>query len=132
MLQRRTLALSVAMLLALCAPLLAQDKDRPEVKVPVNPLLENHSKWFKPKKIYDLKQYHCPLKQIPQDLSYEVYSAVGFDLANTIVIKGPNRRRSDGEREIIIVDTLGNPEITRRTIQQFRDQNILPKGRLPI
>jgi alkyl sulfatase BDS1-like metallo-beta-lactamase superfamily hydrolase len=131
MLQRRTLALSLAMLLALCAPLLAQDKDRPEVKVPANPLLENHSNWFKPKKIYDLKQDHYPLKQIPQDLSYEVYSAVGFDLANTIVIKGPSRR-SDGEREIIIVDTLGNPEITRRTIQQFRDQNILPKGRLPI
>ncbi|HKQ09089.1 MAG TPA: alkyl sulfatase dimerization domain-containing protein [Blastocatellia bacterium] len=132
MLRKRAFALSLAALsLALCAPALAQDKDRPEIKVPVNPLLENHSNWFKPKKIYDLKQDHYPLKELPSDLSYEVYSAVGFDLANTIVIKGP-KRRGDGERELIIVDTLGNPEVTRRTIEHFRSQNILPKGRLPI
>ena len=130
---KRALALSAAVLLALCAPLLAQDKDRPEVKVPVNPLLKNHSNWFEPRTIYNLKQNHYPLRdsEMPKDLAYDAYSAVGFDLANTIIIKGPGRR-ADGEREIIIVDTLGNPEITRRTIQQFRDQGILPAGKLPI
>ncbi|MEN3335393.1 MAG: hypothetical protein V7641_4758 [Blastocatellia bacterium] len=130
MLYARMLNLCAALLLLIfCAPALAQDK--PEIKVPVNPLLERHSNWFKPKKIYDLKQDHYPLQQIPSDLSYDVYSAVGFDLANTIIIKGP-QRRADGERELIIVDTLGNPEVTRQTINEFRKQKILPEGRLPI
>jgi alkyl sulfatase BDS1-like metallo-beta-lactamase superfamily hydrolase len=125
----RTLGLCAALLLLIVsAPATAQDQ--PEIKVPVNPLLERHTNWFKPKKIYDLKKDHFPLQQTPADLSYDVYSAVGFDLANTIVIKGPARR--DGTRELVIVDTLGNPEVTRRTIQQFREQGILPQGRLPI
>jgi alkyl sulfatase BDS1-like metallo-beta-lactamase superfamily hydrolase len=126
----RLLSLPVAvLLLVLCATALAQDK--PEIKVPVNPLLERHSNWFKPKKIYDLKQDHYPLAQMPQDLNYDVYSAVGFDLANTIIIKGP-KLSANRERELIIVDTLGNPEITRQTINEFRRQKILPEGRLPI
>lgn len=125
----RTLCLCAAMLLlVLCAPTLAQDK--PEVKVPVNPLLENHSNWFKPRQIYNLKKDHFPLQQVPAGLKYDVYSAVGYDLANTIVIKGPQLR--NGKRELVIVDTLGNPEITRRTIEEFRKQGILPAGRLPI
>jgi linear primary-alkylsulfatase len=129
MLHSRILALCGAAFLGLGVPALGQD--RPEIKVPVNPLLERHTNWFKPQKIYDLKQDHYPLKEVPRDLTYDVYSAVGFDLANTIVIKGPKLSQS-GERELIIVDTLGNPEVTRRTIQHFRDQHILPKGPLPI
>jgi Alkyl sulfatase and related hydrolases len=130
MLHTRLLNLRVAvLLLVLCATALAQDK--PEIKVPVNPLLERHSNWFKPKKIYDLKQNHYPLAQVPQGLNYDVYSAVGFDLANTIIIKGP-KLSANRERELIIVDTLGNPEVARQTINEFRKQKILPEGRLPI
>ncbi|MBL8299799.1 MAG: MBL fold metallo-hydrolase, partial [Rhodanobacteraceae bacterium] len=69
---------------------------------------------------------HYPLPNYPADLSYEVYSAVGFDLANTILIQGP-KRDAKGNRELIVIDTLGNPEVTHRTIKAFRDQGILPQ-----
>lgn len=93
--------------------------------VPANVLLAEHSNWFTPAKIYDLKTEHFPLPSYPPDLSYEIYSAVGFDLANTILIKGP-QRDGRGNRELIVIDTLGNPEVSHRTIQAFRAQGILP------
>lgn len=94
-------------------------------KVPVPKTLAEHSNWFTPAKIYDLRKEHNPLQQYPEGLGYDVYSAVGYDLANTIVIVGP-------KKEIVIVDTLGNPGITKRVIEQLRDQKILPQGKLPI
>ncbi|HJU38222.1 MAG TPA: hypothetical protein VJ724_01520, partial [Tahibacter sp.] len=79
--------------------------------VPANTLLAQHSNWFSPPKIYDLAKEHWPLEKYPADLGYEIYSAVGFDLANTILIKGPNRD-AKGNRELVVIDTLGNPEIS--------------------
>lgn len=93
--------------------------------VPANVLLAEHSNWFTPARIYDLSREHWPLPNYPAGLGYEAYSAVGFDLANTILIKGP-ARDSRGQRELVVIDTLGNPEITRRTIKAFRDQGVLP------
>lgn len=94
--------------------------------VPANVLLAEHSNWFSPPKIYALKTEHYPLANYPADLGYDVHSAVGFDLANTILIQGPTRD-AKGQRELVVIDTLGNPEITHRTIQAFREQGVLPK-----
>src|SRR5438270_3384135 len=95
---RLVLGLSV-LLFTLSAPALAQEssaRDKELVQqVPINPLLKNHTNWFDPVKIYDLRRDHHPLPddQFPKDLKYDVYSAVGYDLANTMVIKGPSRNR---------------------------------------
>ncbi|MBL8298162.1 MAG: hypothetical protein JNN30_07440, partial [Rhodanobacteraceae bacterium] len=70
--------------------------------VPANVLLAEHSNWFSPPKIYSLRNEHYPLPNYPADLSYEVYSAVGFDLANTILIQGP-KRDAKGNRELIVI-----------------------------
>lgn len=94
--------------------------------VPANVLLAEHSNWFTPAKIYTLRTEHYPLAQYPDGLAYDVHSAVGFDLANTILIQGP-RRDAKGNRELVVIDTLGNPAITHRTIKAFRDQGVLPK-----
>lgn len=141
---RVVLCLSV-LLIALSAPALAQDKgaqDRNVIQeVPINPLLRNHTNWFDPVRIYDLRKDHHPLPddRFPKEIKYDVYSAVGYDLANTMVIKGP--ARSDGKREIIIVDTLGNPGITKEVITTFRNTKDSrgeyifphdPKEKLPI
>ena len=73
---------------------------RAQEAVPVNPLLSAHSSWFDPVHIYDLQKEHFPLPDgdYPKGLSYEVFSAVGYDLANTIVIRGP--ARPDGRSRI--------------------------------
>jgi alkyl sulfatase BDS1-like metallo-beta-lactamase superfamily hydrolase len=121
---RLVLGLSV-LLFTLSAPALAQEsstRDKELVQqVPINPLLKNHTNWFDPVKIYDIRQDHYPLPdaQVPRDIRYDVYSAVGYDLANTMVVKGP--KNSSGQREIVIVDTLGNPGITKEVINIFRD-----------
>jgi alkyl sulfatase BDS1-like metallo-beta-lactamase superfamily hydrolase len=139
---RLVLGLSV-LLFTLSAPALAQEssaRDKELVQqVPINPLLKNHTNWFDPVKIYDLRRDHYPLPddQVPKDLKYDVYSAVGYDLANTMVIKGPSKNRL-GQREVVIVDTLGNPGITKEVINHFRTTKgvdgefILPPGPLPI
>ncbi len=135
---RRASGCLTALLVVFCAQSLAQDSTKVIQEVPINPLLKNHTNWFDPVKIYDLRKDHYPLPdaQVPKDISYDVYSAVGYDLANTMVIKGP--KRSDGQREIVIVDTLGNPGITQEVIRHFRTTRgadgefILPPGKLPI
>lgn len=116
-------------LTAFAASGLAQQKDLP-AKLPVPPLLEEHTRWFNPPTIYHLRKDHFPLKDYPEGLDYEVYSAVGYDLANTIVILGP-KRDATGNREIVIVDTLGNPGITQKVIAEFRKQGIFPAGTDP-
>lgn len=105
---------------------LAQAPPAAPAIVPANVLLAEHSNWFTPAKIYDLRREHYPLASYPAGLNYEIYSAVGFDLANTILIKGPSRAPS-GERELIVIDTLGNPEVSQRTIKAFRAQGLLPQ-----
>lgn len=109
-------------------PVMAHNESAPPAGVglvPANVLLAEHSNWFTPAKIYDLAREHWPLPSYPAGLGYEAYSAVGFDLANTILIKGP-ARDAKGNRELIVIDTLGNPEVAHRTLQAFRAQGILP------
>ena len=135
---RRASLCGIALLFVFCTQSRAQDSSKIQ-EVPINPLLKNHSNWFDPVKIYDLKQDHYPLPDAnyPKDIKYEVYSAVGYDLANTMIIKGP-KKNSKGQREVIIVDTLGNPGITKEVINHFRrtkgsdGEFILPPGPLPI
>lgn len=122
-----------AMMMAGWASGSARAQQIPEL-VPVNPLLSAHTAWFEPVKIYDLKKDHYPLPDsaFPRGLTYEVHSAVGYDLANTIVIQGPARNAA-GQRELVIVDTLGNPGITTDTIAALRKAGALPAtGKLPI
>lgn len=119
--------------LVLVSPVVPLAQEPPEL-VPVNPKLSAHTAWFEPVKIYDLKKEHFPLPDsaFPRGLKYETFSAVGYDLANTIVIHGPNRA-ADGKRELVIVDTLGNPGITKDTIAAMRKSGVLPAtGKLPI
>jgi alkyl sulfatase BDS1-like metallo-beta-lactamase superfamily hydrolase len=123
---RLVLGLSV-LLFTLSAPARAQEssaRDKELVQqVPINPLLKNHTNWFDPVKIYDLRlkndHYPLPDELFPKEIKYDVYSAVGYDLANTMVIK--DAKNSSGQREVVIVDTLGNPGITKEVINIFRD-----------
>src|SRR5207249_3160657 len=100
---RSALLCSIALLFVFCAQSFAQDSSKEIQQIPINPLLKNHTNWFDPVKIYDLKQDHYPLPDAnyPKDIKYEVYSAVGYDLANTMIIKGP-KTNSKGQREVII------------------------------
>jgi alkyl sulfatase BDS1-like metallo-beta-lactamase superfamily hydrolase len=125
---KNAVAAAGAAVLFAAMPVAAQSGKAPPADiglVPANVLLAEHSNWFTPAKIYDLAKEHWPLPSYPAGLGYEAYSAVGFDLANTILIKGP-ARDAKGNRELIVIDTLGNPEIAHRTIQAFRAQGILP------
>src|SRR5690348_12388124 len=126
----RTCGAIAALAILVAGP--APAAEPPEL-VPVNPLLSAHSNWFEPVHIYDLQREHFPLPQVPQGLSYKVWSAVGFDLANTIVLQGP-KKTADGTPEIVIVDTLGNPGITKDTIAALRKAGALPPApaKLPI
>lgn len=136
---RRASLCGIALLFVFCTQSLAQNSTKEIEQVPINPLLKNHTNWFDPVKIYDLSKDHYPLPDAnyPKDIKYEVYSAVGYDLANTMIIKGP-KTNSKGQREVIIVDTLGNPGITQEVIKHFREKigadgkPILPPGPLPI
>lgn len=121
---------AAALLAAITVPSFAQE---PPELVPVNPKLSAHTRWFEPVQIYDIKKDHFPLREIPRGLKYEVHSAVGYDLANTMVIKGPAKTK-DGLNEFIIVDTLGNPGITKDTIEALRKSGALPPkpAKLPI
>ena len=137
---RRASLCSIVLLFVFCSQSIAQNSQKQVEQVPINPLLKNHTNWFDPVKIYSLKQDHYPLPDAdyPKDIKYEVYSAVGYDLANTMIIKGP-KTNSKGQREVVIVDTLGNPGITKEVIKQFRttrgadgDFILPPTGPLPI
>jgi alkyl sulfatase BDS1-like metallo-beta-lactamase superfamily hydrolase len=114
-------------LLVLCLivlPLFAAERPTPP---PVNPLLTNHSKWFDPPHIYDLQTDPRLMKYRPAGLNYRVFSAVGFDLANTIAIIGP-----EPKKEIVIIDTLGDTDSVDRVIDAMRHDGYLPPGPLPI
>ncbi|XXF77940.1 alkyl sulfatase dimerization domain-containing protein [Myxococcaceae bacterium GXIMD 01537] len=93
-----------------------------------NPRLIQHSNFFltpqgedkKPQpSIYHLRERHWPLAQYPANLRYEAYSAVGFDLANTIVLVG-SQGTKEGYSELVIVDTLGNGGSVEQVLPQLR------------
>ncbi|ATB36246.1 lactamase [Cystobacter fuscus] len=96
-----------------------------------NPRLTKHSHFFgaEPAKpwseptilptIYKLKEQHWPLDKYPSQVTYEPYSAVGYDLANTIVLVG-NKLTKEGFPEWIIVDTLGSTKTVDEVIPALR------------
>jgi alkyl sulfatase BDS1-like metallo-beta-lactamase superfamily hydrolase len=92
--------------------------------VPANPLLLSHSNFFKPIELYELDRLPgCAEKIAP--LAYRAYSAVGFNLANTILLVGP-----DGG--IVVVDALGSDGTAKAALEVFRQKEHLPPGKLPI
>lgn len=109
--------------LLLAASVLAQDATPPPP--PANQLLENHKHWFRPKEIWDIQNDPRLKPHRPEGLRYKAYSAVGFNLANTIAIVGPTG-------EITIIDTLGDRKSVKETIQRFRDKGIFKGDKLPI
>lgn len=93
--------------------------------IPATPRLEAHSNYFA-REVYDLQTRDgCREKLAP--LSYRAYSAVGFNLANTIVLVGP-----DGG--LVIVDTLGSADSAMEALEAVRTKARLQpsEGKLPI
>jgi hypothetical protein len=86
---------------------------------PPNPLLENHKKWFLPAEVWDIQTDPRLAAHRPKGLTYKAYSAVGYNLANTIAVVGPTG-------EITIIDTLGDRKSVATAIRAFRDQKIFP------
>jgi len=78
-----------------------------------NPLLEQHSNFFNPAMVYDLQKDAHSKNHFPKDVNYRVYSAVGYDLANSMMLVGPTG-------DIVIVDTLGDQETALKVIPHFR------------
>jgi len=94
---------------------------------PVNPLLERHSNWFEPTKIWDTQTDAYSKAHLPAGLTYKSYTAVGYNLANTILIVGPTQ-------EIIVVDTLGDVGTAQQALADARTLGYLQPatGKLPI
>ena len=94
---------------------------------PANPKLVQHKNWFVPAHVWDIQKDPKLAKHMPKGLTYTAYSAVGFNLANTIAIVGPAPKK-----EIVIIDTLGDVESVGEALKEFRAQKIFPEGLLPI
>ena len=98
-----------------------------------DPLLVDHSNFFEPEYIYssfDEDGYIIDFK--PEGLTYQVYSAVGFGLANSIMLVGPEGR-------VVIVDTLEDAGTAAEVAKEFRAKlesqgvpNLPAAGKLPI
>jgi|GEM_PF-545432 len=117
------------LLLALAAPLQAVDKpaaDKPPL-IPANKLLLGHSNFFQPVQVYDLQETEI-CKQRLAPLAYKAFSAVGFNLANTIVLVGP-------DNGLIVVDTLGSDLSAKLALEAVRVKAGIKadaNGKLPI
>ena len=95
----------------------------PPPQVPANPLLVSHTSFFCPVRIYDLKADTHSKGSFPAGLNYSVYSAVGYDVANSMMLVGPSGA--------VIVDTLGDEEVAHTVIQQFKNVTHA-SGTLPV
>ncbi len=91
---------------------------------PANPLLVNHTNWFLPAEVWDIQSDARLSAHVPKNLDYKAYSAVGYNLANTIAIVGP--------KGIVIIDTLGDRGSVIEAIKGFRAKGVFPAGKLPI
>lgn len=79
-----------------------------------SPRLEKHSNFFKPT-VYDLQTDAKSKDHFPKGLGYLAFSAVGYDLANSVMLVD----LSDGG--IVIIDTLGDQKTSTNVINnQFR------------
>lgn len=85
---------------------------------PANPLLTNHKAWFLPAEVWDIQGDKRLMGHVPKGLTYQAYSAVGYNLANTIAIKGP--------KGLVIIDTLGDWKSVGDAIEGFRAMNVFP------
>jgi alkyl sulfatase BDS1-like metallo-beta-lactamase superfamily hydrolase len=112
----------VLALLLTSASMFAVDPPPPPA---ANPLLVAHKQWFDPPQIWDVQKDAQLSKYRPQGLTYSAYSAVGYNLANTIAIVGPTK-------DIVIIDTLGDVESVGEALKAFRAAKIFPEGKLPI
>jgi alkyl sulfatase BDS1-like metallo-beta-lactamase superfamily hydrolase len=86
----------VGLLVMMPFPAWAQDATK-EVKLSIHPELREHTRQFE-KKIYKIAD--------------NVYSAVGWDLANTIMVEGPNG--------VVIVDTGGRIDSARAVASELK------------
>ncbi|HEY4588725.1 MAG TPA: MBL fold metallo-hydrolase [Thermoanaerobaculia bacterium] len=100
---------SFAILALMAAPVTAAGK--PPL-IPANDLLLGHSNFFKPPEVWDLQETPvCKERLAP--LAYKAYSAVGFNLANTIVLVGP-------DNGLVVVDTLGSDTSAKIALEAIR------------
>lgn len=119
----------------LAAPAAAKPVDECTNHVPyplphseANELLTAHTNWFVPK-LYDLGTFRRGdgTPYLPGDATYRVYSAVGFNLANSIFLV------HEETGQIVVVDTLGDPETVEVVLRSLRCVLDLPAGAdLPI
>jgi alkyl sulfatase BDS1-like metallo-beta-lactamase superfamily hydrolase len=123
------LAVLLALQISISAPAFAQQPTPPEKakeEVPANPRLIRHTNFFTPKRVYDLQLDPYSKPHLPEGLNYQTYTAVGYDLANSIMIVGP-------DKGIIIVDTLGDEQSAVEVAKLFRQRLHLPANSpLPI
>lgn len=117
---------AVAALLALLALATVPVQGQIEVPpVPVNPLLQGHSAFFEPRQVYDLQEDPYLLAHRPPGLVYEAYSAVGYNLANAMLVKGPTGG-------LVVIDAMGSVGTAAEVIRQLREAADLGEGPLPI
>lgn len=109
----------------------AQDSDPtcpspvPPPTIAANPLLVAHTNFFCPVKVYNLKNDSSSGGSVPSGLNYNVYTAVGYDLANSMMLVGPSG--------VIIIDTLGEDGSAATAIQEFKTAlNQSPAEHLPV
>src|SRR3954451_16921548 len=115
---------SFAILALMAAPVTAAE--RPPL-IPANDLLLGHSNFFRPAEVWDLQETPiCRERLAP--LAYKTYSAVGFNLANTIVLVGP-------DNGLVVVDTLGSEGSAKIALEAIRRKGAIKAdrdGKLPI
>ena len=71
-----------------------------------------------PNVILDLQTSAYALKERPAGLTYDVYSAIGYSLATSMMVVGP-RTDADGNRRVIIIDTLEDSSAARQLAQDY-------------
>jgi len=79
---------------------------------PKNAIQERHTHFFQPRRVYDFQQDEVVAKDVPAGLSYRLYSAVGFNLANSMMVIGPNGG-------VVIIDTLGDTDSAQDVAELF-------------
>ena len=70
--------------------------------------------------ILDLQTSPYALKERPEGLSYDVYSAIGYGLATSMMVVGP-RTDINGHRRVIIIDTLEDSGAGTHVAQDYLD-----------
>src|ERR1700712_414300 len=119
-------AASILLVFLAAIPALAVGAAKPPL-IPANQLLLEHSNFFRPVEVYDLQETPvCKEKLAP--LAYKAYSAVGFNLANTIVLVGTDHR-------LIVVDTRGSDGTPKLPLEAIRLKGAIQadaNGKLPI